>query len=173
MPQSEITDLAVGPAGLKLEGEDRTGTSEEATDGIPFGVMVCQGTADDGILLLNTSAAAMATKLKGILLFDHHFARNVELDANGDLAPQATGAILTEGTCLVLVEEAVAPGDPVRVRVVVEDDEVPGAFRTGPDDTSDCVNISKFAQWRSSADAGEYAELEINMTMSANATADS
>ncbi len=120
MPQSEITDLEVGPGGLKLEGKDRAGTSEEASAGIPFGVMVCRGTADDGILLLNTSAAAMATDtaLVGITLFDHHFARNVELDADGALAPEATCAVLTKGTCLVQVEEAVAPGDAVHVRVV-------------------------------------------------------
>ncbi len=183
MPQSEITDLEVGPGGLKLEGKDRAGTSEEASAGIPFGVMVCRGTADDGILLLNTSAAAMATDtaLVGITLFDHHFARNVELDADGALAPEATCAVLTKGTCLVQVEEAVAPGDAVHVRVVTGGSdgygpagaENAGAFRASPTSTTDCINVSSFAQWRSSADAGGYAELEIDMTMAALTTADS
>lgn len=146
--------------------------SEEASAEIPFGVMVIRGTADNGAKNLHTSAAAMEQLLLGISLRSHDYAIGLEVSAaNGGLLPGASIAIGRRGRWKVLVEDAVSPGDPVRVRAVVTGSEVKGRFLTGADST-DCIDISAFAWWRSSADAGEVAIVEIDMSNSALAVAD-
>lgn len=172
MSQTDVTPMAEAVAGLladnTLSKDAVTGLNEEASAQIPFGVMVCQGTTDDGALLLNTSSAAMEGALKGISMFGH----GLDIGTTG-INPEALFSVLVKGRIYVLPEEDVAPGDPVRVRAVASGSEVKGAFRTSADST-DCVDISKFARWVKSADisAGEYAIVEIDMTMSALAVAD-
>lgn len=168
--QTEVTTMAEAVAGLLADNTSTkdclTGTSEEASAEIPFGVMLCQGTEDDGVKLLNTSAAAMATALKGVSVFGH----GLDIGTDG-LNPKATFSVLSKGRIYVVPEEAVAPGDAVRVRAVAAGAEVKGAFRTTAD-ASDCVDISKFARWTRSADETGFAVVEIDMTNAALAVAD-
>lgn len=187
MSQTSVSSaLAIGVAGLSVgsDNKSRPKVSAEASAGIPFGVMVAIDATneDGGAVLLNTSAAAMAAngKLAGVVMFDHNYDRTSELDTDGNLKPKTSFEVMTSGRCLVRVEDAVDPGDAVRVRVVTggaagygaAGAETKGAFRAAADST-DCVDISKFAQWRSSAAIGELAELEFDMTMVALAVADS
>ncbi len=176
--QTEVTTMAEAVAGLiadnSLSKDCLTGFSEEASAQIPFGVMVAQGTADDGALLLNTSAAAMASALKGISVFGH----GLDIGTTG-INPMALFSVMSRGRIYVQVEEAVAVGDPVRVRAVTGGSngygdagaETKGAFRTGADST-DCVDISSFARWIRGADEAGFAVVEIDMVNSALATAD-
>jgi len=161
----DIADLSTVKSGLI-----DAATSEEASAEIPFGTMVIQGTGDHGCLKLHTSAAAMEQLLLGIAVRSHDFARGSELGDTG-LKPGATFGVGRRGRFWVVPEDAVAPGDPVRVRAVVAGNEVKGAFLTAADST-DAIDISAFAQWKTSADAGELAVVEIDMTNSALAVAD-
>lgn len=145
-------------------------TSEEASAEIPFGVMLQQGTGDDGAKLLGTSAAAMAVRLLGIAVRAHDFAVGSELGTTG-LKPGATFGCGKKGRFKVLVEDAVTPLSHVRVRAVAAGAEVKGAFRALADGT-DCVDISAFAKWRTSAGIGEVAVVEIDMANAALAVAD-
>lgn len=174
MPQTSVDVMPEAIEGLLADNsmtkDCLPATSEEASAEIPFGVMVCQGTEDDGALLLNTSSASMATKLKGVTVFGQAYAKPSELGDTG-FKPKCTFDVLNKGRIYVKVEEAVAPGNAVRVRAVVAGNEVKGAFRTTADAT-DCVDISKFAKWIRGADANGLAVVELDMTMSALAVAD-
>src|SRR5688572_3054806 len=90
--------------------------SEEASAEIPFGVMLQQGTADDGAKLLATSAAAMAVRLLGIAVRSHDFAIGLQLGTGGGLLPGIPFGCGKKGRFRVLVEEAVSPTADVRVR---------------------------------------------------------
>lgn len=137
--------------------------SEESSAEIPFGVMVCQGSADNGAKLLNTSAAAMAADVMvGVVVHSHAYQKTNELGTSG-LKPKATLGVLRRGIVWVTVEEAVTPASAVKVRAVAGGSEQAGAFRDTADST-DCVDISSFARYRTTAGAGELAQLEIDMT---------
>lgn len=148
-------------------------TSEESSAEIPFGVCVCRGTTyvDEGALLLNTSAAAMDDKVTGIVAWRDGYAKPTELGDTG-LKPGVQLCVLQRGRIWVQPEENVAPGDPVRVRAVVTGNEVKGAFRTSADST-DCVDISKFARWITTGTASVPAILEVDFVGEAQALADS
>jgi len=150
-------------------------TSAEASAEIPFGVMVCRGTADKTALLLHTSAAAMAANqlLLGVTVLDHSFAEPQEVadTDSGGLKPKSTFSVLMQGPIIVIPEDAVTPASDVRVRVVVAGAEVKGAFRAAADST-DCVEITAFARWLSSAAGGSPAVLWVDMVNVALATAD-
>lgn len=141
-------------------------TNEEASAGLPFGTMVKNGTAQN----LGKLPAAITDKLAGIVVFNHAYNRDTELDSDG-IQPKATFGLLRKGQISVLLEENVAVGGAVRVRCVVEGDEQKGAFRT-TEDATDCIDISAFAQWRTSGSAGGTAVLEVDMTNAALAVAD-
>lgn len=137
--------------------------SEEASEEIPFGVMVMHGTADDQCLLLDGTAAEADDKLLGVTVRSQAYAKDTELGDTG-VKPKNVIGILRKGRIWVEVEEAVTPQSKVRVRVVDAGSEVPGAFRDTADDTDDCILISSFARYVTSAGAGELAQLEIDMT---------
>ncbi len=180
--QTEVTTMDEALAGLiadnSMSKDCLTAISEEASAEIPFGVMCAQGASDDGTLLLLTSAAAMASALRGISVFGQSFSKPDELGDTG-LTPTTTFNVMSKGRIYVQVEEAVAVGDPVRVRAVTGGTngygdagaETAGAFRTSADST-DCVDISGFARWtRGAAEAG-FAVVEIDMTNASLALAD-
>lgn len=141
--------------------------SEEASAEIPFGVMVKQGTADDGVLLLS----ANDDNIKGIVVHGHHFSKPVELGDTG-LKPGISFGILRKGRIFVVAKTNVTPASEVHVRAVVAGAEVKGEFR-GTSDGTDTIDITGFAKWVTSASSGEVAILEIDMSQSALATADS
>lgn len=171
--QTEVnTQYPVGIAGQLADlhtaefGDVVTVTSEEASAETRFGIMVKGGTADGSSKLL----AATSDVPIGIVVFAHNFAKPVQLGDDG-LKPGITFGVLRRGRIWVVPEDAVTPASDVRIRCVVAGNEVKGAFRAAQDLT-DCIDISGFAKWITSADAGEPAILEIDMTNSGLAVAD-
>lgn len=146
--------------------------SAEASAEIPFGVAVVRdGTnKDTGVKLPHTSAAASAPLFRGVTVHSHSYARGSELGDNG-LKPKVTVLVLQRGRIWVLPEEAVAPGDAVRFRVVAAGAEKAGAFRATADST-DCVDISKFARWVTSGNSTTPCQLEIDVNGAEDAAAD-
>lgn len=160
-------------AGMRGDGSHcRSKVSEEASAEIPFGVMLARGTSDpeNGALLPHTSAAAMASAFIGVAAHSHAYAKPDELGDTG-LKPKVTLGVHTQGPIWVVPEEAVvAHTSAVRVRVLAGGGEQAGEFRATAD-ASDCVDISAFAHWETSAGAGEPALLWVDMTSPAG-TAD-
>lgn len=149
----------------------RSYVSTESSAEIPFGVMCVRDATnkDTGALLPHTSAAASSDIMVGVVVHSHAYDKPLELGDTG-IKPKCTLNILTHGRIWVPVEETVAPGDAVRVRVVAAGAEQKGAFRTTADST-DTVNITAFARWVTGGAAGSVAELEVDMT-DPNGTAD-
>lgn len=168
MPQTTVPDrMTRAYAGLISDTsfikDVRSFVSEEASAEIPFGVMVVRGTDKNvGCLLPHTSAAASSDIMIGVVVHSHAYDKPLELGDTG-LKPKTTVGVLVHGRIWVPVEETVAPGDAVRVRVIAAGAEVKGAFRTTADST-DTVNITAFARWVTGGAAGSVAELEVDMT---------
>lgn len=160
--------LAVSDQGTRIESR----VSEEASAEIPFGTMVIRGsTSEDlGALQLHTSSASMAAQLAGIVVHDQTYAKDTELGDTG-LKPGVMLNLLQRGRIWVQPEDTVDPGDAVKVRAVVTGSEVKGAFR-GAADSTDCVDISKFARWVTSGTSAIPAQLEIDMVGASQAVAD-
>jgi hypothetical protein len=174
--QTAVDDKpAIGFAGMWADSgphKTRSYVSEESSAEMPFGVMLARGTTDKdkGALLPHTSAAAMAAAFVGVLMHAHEYAETFELGDTG-LKPKMTLKVATHGTVLVLPEEAVEPGDPVRVRVAGTGDK--GAFLTTDTSTAaEAVDVSAFCRWLSSGDENTPAELEIDMTFASQGVAD-
>ncbi len=158
-------------------GDRPTRISEEETAGIPLGVMVAEGEAEGGALLI----AANTDQLAGISVHGHWYAPNqlVAVLPEGDFGykPGVAFAIGRTGRYRVLIEENVAKGDEVHVRAVAvtNDGEVAGAFRAS-DDGTDTINVSDFCSWvRGGEVDGDfgYAIVEVNMGLAPLASADS
>lgn len=147
-------------------------TSAEASAEIPFGVAVVRHSSDEDNLVVkpHTSAAAAAPLFAGIVVHNHAYVRTIELGDTG-LKPKVTMDVLQNGRIYVFPEDAVDPGDSVKFRVVVAGSEVAGAFRAAADST-DCVDISKFARWITSGSSTVPAILEIDMAGASMAVAD-
>ena len=161
-PQTSIAARDAGMPGM-LTGSDHViepCTNEEASASLPFGVMIKNGTA--GANLLGKLLTATSEKFAGIVVHNHAYNRDTEVNATG-MMPKSTFGILRRGQIHVLLEENVAVGDAVRVRCVVSGGEQAGAFRTTADST-DCVDISLYAQWRTAGSLGGTAVLEIDMS---------
>lgn len=186
MQTSVSTDYTAGTAGMMvdlhtaLDGDIGSYTSEESSAAIPFGIVVKQGAGDYGALKMTATSSDML----GVTVYGHMYATGVvgasaalgDVDAAnfpGDvgLLPDITFGVCRRGRIWVRVEDAVSPGDAVRVRGVgggtngygTGGAEMVGAFRTAADST-DCTDISAFAKWRTSADAGELAVVEVDFT---------
>jgi hypothetical protein len=150
------------------DGVNFSKSSEEASAGIPFGVMVAVGTADDGALLI----AANTDALSGVAMFAEEFHRTSELDTDG-LQPGATFGVLWEGAILVRVENAVTPASTVHVRATANGPLTQkGAFRGGKDGAH-TIDCSGFARYLTSADTGGIAVVYIDMADAHLAAADS
>lgn len=135
--------------------------SEEASAEIPFGRMLAQGTADRQCLLM----AAQADGLVGVAVRSQAYQVDTQLGSTG-LKPKVSVSVLTKGRIYVTAVDAVAPGDAVRLN------ESGGTFQTAAS-AGVTVDISKNARWLTSADAGEVALLEFDMTgLDANKTSD-
>jgi hypothetical protein len=171
-PQTSVDDTQ-GPAlsgqlhGF-VRGALRSYTSEEDPDTgaeLAFGTLVCLGTDEDGGMVKATAAALPA----GVVVHSHKYAKPQELGDVG-LKSGVTAHVLRKGTVWVVVEEAVDPGDAVRVRLVATSPEVYGAFRTQADGT-DCAVLAE-ACWLTSTSGAGVALLEIDLTTQGALTAD-
>lgn len=140
-------------------GNPRSYTSEESSAEIPFGVMVVlsSGSEDNGAKLPDDSGDVPL----GVVCHSHAHAKPTELGDTG-LKPKATFGVLRKGTIWVQVEDAVDPGDAVRVRTVAGVGEQLGAFRAAADSTDTAVLTG--AAWLTTAGAGGIALLELDMT---------
>lgn len=172
MPQTEVSDMAIAVPGLVADNsmsKDAVSCySAEASAGIPFGVMVAQDSAaDDAVSLPN----AQNDLLKGVVMYHQAYCRPQELDDDG-LQPATHMSVLRRGRVWVRVEDAVTPSSGVHVRRTAGVGEQLGAFR-GTGDGTDTIEITDFAKFMTSADAGELAVLELDMTNASEATADS
>lgn len=145
----------------------RSYVNAEASANMIPGRMVKQGATDDACLL-----PTAATVLLGVVVHSHAYARDIETDdLTGGIKPKMTVGVLNKGRIWVEVDEAVAPGNAVRVRITSAGGGQ-GTFRktAGAGLT---VNLSAFATWRTSTTGAGIAELEIDMTSAAAlATAD-
>ena len=146
--------------------------SAEASAEMRFGIAVLRDTTDEdnGVVLPLTSSAVSAPRFAGIVVHSHDYAKDTELGDTG-LKPKVTVNVLQRGRIWVQPEDTVDPGDTVKFRAVVAGAEVAGAFRAAADST-DCVDISKFARWITSGSSTVPAILEIDMVGSSQATAD-
>lgn len=115
-----------------------------------FGKAVTFGTNDNQCKALS----AISEKVAGVVIHKH-----VE---EGILLEKEAVSLLRKGRIYVKVEEAVSPGDQVHVRAVVSGQEEAGSFRASADGT-DTINISSKAEYLSSAEAGEFALVDINL----------
>jgi hypothetical protein len=143
--------------------------NEETTAEIPFGICVFEGADQENGALLPTAATDLPV---GVTYHSHAYNLPHELGDDG-LKPGVMLDVAEKGVLWVLTEEAVTPDDPVRVRCVAAGAEQAGAFRTTADDTDDCVDVSAFCRFRSSAGAGELVKLEFDFSNRALADADS
>lgn len=149
------------PGAVQLEA----GVNDEASAQLTFGRMVAQS-AEGKFKVL----AANTDKLAGVLEFGHYYDRDQQLDANG-LKPDAYGVVGRKWRGWVVVDETVAVGDAVRVRVT-STGGTPGTFRK-TSSAGNTKDLSALASWRTGGTSTEaVAELEIDMTNAASATND-
>ena len=153
------------------DGQADTATSTEASAEIPFGVMVKRGATDGTALLMTSTADVMI----GISLLAHGFAEPQEIadtDAGG-LKPTTTFGVGHSKPILVIPEDAVTPASEVHVRYSANGSNTQvGSFR-GTADAGHTLDISAFAQWKSSSTGtGTVAALTVNIVNAALAAAD-
>ncbi len=117
---------------------------------LEFGLGVKKGTSDNQFAPL----AAAADKFEGVLIHRHR--------EEGDLLDKQAVSVLRRGRIYVLVEEAVVKGDAAFVRAVATTGERAGAFRKSADGT-DTIDLTGVAVFKTSAEAGELAILEVNL----------
>lgn len=146
--------------------------NSEATNEIAFGAAVKWG----AVVGNNKSAklpAAESDKICGIVLHSHAYSdSDLGQGANGGAATVRPGVkpgkmmnVLRKGRVRVIVEDAVIPGDRLWVRAVSAGDGVEflGGVLPADDgtDTVDCTNQGVFL---TAADAGGFADLEVDFT---------
>lgn len=162
MAQTSIPDaLTVAIAGAKADASYdsvRSFVNEEASAEIPFGVVVCQGTADDGAKLPATSDAVLV----GLVLHSNSYEISQELGTTG-VKPKCMLNVMDKGRAWVLVEEAVTPADRAYVRYASGlDGTQKGALRATAV-SLETIDATGQIRFLTSAGAGELAQVEIDM----------
>lgn len=160
MSQTEITaTMSRGYAGM-LDGADHhiaSGIQAESSAEIPFGVCVVRGTGDDDVKL----PAASTDKPRGVVVHSHNYDKDQELGSTG-IKPKSQVGVLRRGRILVVVEEAVVPGDRGYVRYAGSGQK--GAWRKSAvlDET---LNLTREAEFQSTqATIGGLAVLEVDFS---------
>ena len=134
---------------------------------VPFGVLVSlnndgQQSGDRRLVHLPQGATDVTdAKLAMGVALHTHAVENALTGVNLGYEPQSAVSILRRGRVYVQVEDAVVEGGAVYVRHVAGAGEQLGAFRSDAD-TSD-AGILPGASYRSSADAGGLAIVELNL----------
>jgi hypothetical protein len=132
--------------------------NEEESASIAFGLLVIQGSADDGALLVDDGTNDPV----GVAVHSHRYQQDdVSLDSDG-LKPAATFGVIRDGKVAVTFEDAVSPGDTVRVRHGGVGDV--GGFRVAAA-AGETVPLNG-AQVLSSAGAGGVAWVKLNAPLS-------
>jgi len=144
--------------GIRAAGEIAEHLPDEyvqsfAAEGIiSFGLGVARGTDDAGVKLISSASdeflGVAAKSFEASSLDDEAY-------AIGDVV-----GVVRKGIVVVYVEEAVGPGDPVRIRHTAGADEVQGAFRTTADAGQTAV-VSN-AEWRGTTTGAGFVPLWIS-----------
>lgn len=172
MSQTSVVNqdtLPVAPGtahGMGYNNRTRGCVNQEASAEIPFGVAVVQGTIDDSAKLPDGSGDVF----RGITVFEHSFAQGSSDLGTTGMKPDTMMTVMDRGQINVRVEDAVAPGNAVRIRTTAGVGEQLGAFRTAADGT-DCAVLTN-ARWLTSADAAGIAVLDFDV-LGATMTEDS
>lgn len=160
-------NFALGQEGQLADGgtdrHTRTFAEENGVDYF-FGRAVERGTADNEFI----SPAGTAANFLGITSKTHAVEiGELPLDPALEGIPGGQPAnVTTKGRVIVLPETAVAPGNAVfyRFQNTGADPEGQGRFRADNDAASgDVVEVTAGLTWRSSANAGEPAILEVHL----------
>lgn len=133
----------------------------EASAEMPFGIAVKHdSTTDERDAALFTAVTGEA--LAGIILHSHSYDVDNQLGDDGVL-PGYEIMVARRGRVLVPCVDGCNVGDPLFIRAVASGAEQAGELRASAD-ASDCIDMSGYAQWRTSAAAGGLAELEFDFT---------
>lgn len=173
MSQTTVPALAmtVGIAGqLYQPGPEplvNSGHNEEASNPIPFGVVVGRGTEVDGYI--QVAGATDAAKACGLTLHSHAYARSVDgTTATGDLIstgvlPDGKLNVLRKGRAYVTVEQDVAVGDTtLRARHTAgAGGTIIGAIRKDAV-ANETISLGRVAQVVVAASAGGVAVISFN-----------
>lgn len=170
IPQTSVTvSPQVAYAGLVGDGAPVVAASlanANASAEIPFGCMVKRhATSFD----LCDVLGATSDKLAGIVIHAQDYQRTNELGSTG-IKPKTVMSVLEQGHIWVVCDEAVVPGDAVRVRTSAAGGGL-GTFRKSAV-AGNSINISTFAQWVDYDSTSGLALLSIDMRQSASAVAD-
>lgn len=149
--------------GLADEKPPRDVVTGVAAAAIPFGLFLVRDTGGDDKVKVPTAAGDFAARgsLMGVALAT----QAIESDPSVVPAEYPIGHPINVGKkarVFVRPEDAVTPTSGVFVRHTAGAGESLGAFRTDADGT-DAADISAYARWMSSADAGELAVLEVDL----------
>lgn len=171
------TAMAVAYAGELVDQISVVATDSyiqsEASAVVAFGTMLKQGTADFTALNPTTTA----DKFIGVVRKSDAYNIDNELDqVAGGLKPKTVLGILKRGKVWVLVDEAVTPASPVRVRTDTNAGAVaaangPGTFRTTAS-AGHTTDISKFARFLTTTTGAGLVQLEFDVTMRNTGVAD-
>lgn len=148
----KLTEAVAGMLGtasgdpMSMESRHNENVSTDDFPNMAMGVLVAEGTEEDGALNL----AAQADKLAGVVVRSQAQEPGVNVDAEtGDVLENQSLTVLRRGQVWVQIEETVAAGDPVRYRAVADPDtgEQAGIFRTTDPTGTDTVLITEGARW--------------------------
>jgi hypothetical protein len=127
---------------------------------IAFGKFVCQSDQADNVARLPMQATDI-TGLAGLGVVLHsHDAEEDDVSPVG-VAFGKTMSILRKGRCYVQVEDAVSKGGKVYVRFTASGSYVVGSFRSDTD-SGKAAQLPN-ARYKTSATAGQLAEVELNL----------
>lgn len=162
MPQTSVSvNAAAAFAGLIGDAGDdayvRSYVNGEASAEIPYGVFVVIDSSEDHEADLPTADTDLPC---GVVLHSHAYAKDNELGTTG-LKPDVTMSVLQRGRVWVATEDAVDPGDAVRIRKVAGGSEQLGAFRAAADGTDTMVATN--ARWLTSTSGAGFALLEFDV----------
>ncbi len=148
-------------ADLVSDSDIRSYVNEEVTLGVPFGVAVCQGAADNGFLLM----VDINSKILGITVHTHA----VEIyylptsPTTAGIPLKGTAGILKKGRIWAIAEVAVGPMDIVCARYTTS--TAPKAQKGGLGNTTDSATALQItgATWTTTAAAAAIGMVDVNM----------
>jgi hypothetical protein len=157
----------IADMGTVQSGEMLSCVNAEASNEIPFGHFVAQGTTgSDG----NVTAKRMVEDgvLLGLAVYSAALGHSALVGSTG-IKAGVTFAVAREGRYYVMPITDVTPSSGVHVLHTTVGSDLPGAIR-GTADASDSIDVSDFCKWLSSGGptSGQCAVLEISLPAGAS-----